>query len=120
MLGRVFTVHPNQREAYYLRILLHHVKGPTSFESIRTVDGEVCESYHEACVKLGLLLDDKCWENTMKDAETTMMPRQMRSLFVALLSMNCLDNPVEIWNMFKDSMSEDYLHQVYKKCKILL
>lgn len=36
-LGRVYTVHPNNAECYYLRMLLHNVKGPTSFEYLRTV-----------------------------------------------------------------------------------
>ncbi|CAJ0928188.1 unnamed protein product [Ranitomeya imitator] len=30
-LGRVYTVHPSNAECFYLRMLLHVVKGPTSF-----------------------------------------------------------------------------------------
>ena len=51
----------------------------------------------------------------MKDAETTMMPRQMRSLFVALLLSLCLSHPVEIWNMFKDSNERGLLASVLLK-----
>lgn len=29
-LGRVYTVHPKNAECYYLRLLLHHIRGPTS------------------------------------------------------------------------------------------
>ena len=35
-LGRVYTVHPNDTECYHLRLLLHTVRGPTSFEALRT------------------------------------------------------------------------------------
>lgn len=112
MLGRVYTVDPKRREAYYLRILLHHVRGPTSFESIRTVEGTLCATYHEACLLLGLLQDDNHWDNTMADAATTMMPRQMRSLFAVLLSMCEMSNPVQVWEKYRDSLSEDFLHQV--------
>ncbi|XP_063929859.1 uncharacterized protein LOC135142123 [Zophobas morio] len=38
-LGRVYNAHPTQTECYYLRILLQHVRGPTSFEDLRTVNG---------------------------------------------------------------------------------
>lgn len=58
-LGRVYTVHPNNTECYFLRILLHEVKGPTSFASLKTVNGEECETYREACQKLGLLENDQ-------------------------------------------------------------
>jgi hypothetical protein len=38
-VGRVYPVSPRQGEKYYLRVLLHHVKGATSWEDLRTVDG---------------------------------------------------------------------------------
>ena len=34
-IGRVYTVHPNQNECFFLRILLHERKGPTSFNSLK-------------------------------------------------------------------------------------
>lgn len=38
VLGRVYTVHPSNIKCYYLRMLLHHVRGPTSFLDLKTVD----------------------------------------------------------------------------------
>ena len=35
-LGRLYTVHPNNAECFYLRLLLINVRGPTSFQEIRT------------------------------------------------------------------------------------
>jgi len=29
VIGRVYTVYPNNAECYYLRLLLHEVRGPT-------------------------------------------------------------------------------------------
>ena len=41
-----------------------------------------------------------------------MNPRKIRELF-AILITNCgLSQPLEIWNAFKDSMSEDILHTI--------
>lgn len=40
-IGRIHSVSPALGEAYYLRILLNKVKGPKSFEYIRTVNGDI-------------------------------------------------------------------------------
>ena len=58
-LGRVYTVHPNNCECYYLQQLLHHVKGPTSFDPLNTVEGVVCGKNQAACIQLGLLRGDE-------------------------------------------------------------
>jgi len=36
-LGRLHTVHPKQRECFYLRLLLINVRGPTLYEYSRTI-----------------------------------------------------------------------------------
>ena len=57
-IGCMIHVGPTAGEKFYLRTLLMVVKGPTSFEDLRTVDGMLCGSFHEACLKWGLLEDD--------------------------------------------------------------
>ena len=50
-LGRVYTVHPSNAECFFLRMLLHLVRGLTSC----TVDSHVCAAFSEACQMGGLL-----------------------------------------------------------------
>ena len=46
IIGRMYFAHPVEGERFYLRMLLNHVTGCTSFHGIRTLaDGTVCESY---------------------------------------------------------------------------
>jgi hypothetical protein len=40
-VGRLYYSHPSSGERYYLRMLLDTVKGCTSFEDIRTINGIV-------------------------------------------------------------------------------
>jgi hypothetical protein len=54
-LGRIYTVHPKNVECFYLRLLLANVRGPTSFKSLRTVNGIVCPTFRAACQELNLL-----------------------------------------------------------------
>jgi hypothetical protein len=67
-LGWVYTIHPNNAECYFLMLLLHAVRGPTSFPSLKTVEGEECQTFREACQKLGLLEIDQNWDTTMSEA----------------------------------------------------
>ena len=38
VLGRVYTINPRQGECFYLRLLLHHIRGPQSFAELKTVE----------------------------------------------------------------------------------
>jgi len=67
-LGRVYTISPRQGECFYLHLLLHNVKGPQSFADLRTVNGDLCSSFHEACLKLVLFEDDNHYHLTMEEA----------------------------------------------------
>lgn len=58
VLGKIYTVHPNDSECFYLRLLLHKVRGPTSFRSLKMVGGIEYPTFHAACLAMGLLLDD--------------------------------------------------------------
>ena len=110
-LGRLYTVSPKSGDLYYLRILLHYVKGPTSFENLRTYDGTVLPTFKDACKARGLLQDDDQWYKTLEDAEKTRLPKQMRDLFVCLLINTVVDDVERLWMRFRNSMSEDFLYQ---------
>lgn len=110
-LGRVYTVHPNNAECFYLRMLLHEVRGPTSFQAIKKIDGEVCETYREACYRLGLLENDKHWDTTLTEASTTCNPHQIRTLFAIILTTCAPSDPKTLWENHKESISEDILQQ---------
>lgn len=111
-LGRVYTVHPNNAECYYLRLLLHTVRGPTSFEHIRTIDGVVHPTYREACQVLGLLEDDQHWDRTLTEASATSPASQIRTLFAIILTCCAPSNPQDLWEKFKESMSDDVRRRV--------
>ena len=64
-VGRMTWFSPKSGEVFYLRLLLVYVRGATSFEDLRTVNGEICATFRDACVKRGLLIDDNHVKNTM-------------------------------------------------------
>ncbi|UYV67668.1 hypothetical protein LAZ67_5001525, partial [Cordylochernes scorpioides] len=101
-LGRVYTVHPSNAECYYLRMLLHVVKGPKSFEAIKTVNGQICQTYREAFFKLGLLENDQHWDNTLAEASETCHPKQIRTLFAIILTTCSPSDPKGLWEKHKE------------------
>jgi hypothetical protein len=114
-LGRVYTVHPNNFECFFLRLLLHTIKGPTSFEALRTVNGRVCATFREACQLNGLLEDDEQWDATMAEAATAQSPAKLRNLFVILLITCGPTNPGQLWESYKESLAEDILRKARRQ-----
>ena len=110
-LGRVYTVHPNQQEAFYLRMLLHRVEGPTSFSSIRTVNGHEYATFRDACHKLGLIQDDSQYHSAMAEAFFEKSPSALRDLFCIIISSCDVANPMQLWINHKDDLCEDIMYQ---------
>ncbi|KAJ1278908.1 hypothetical protein BS78_04G115000 [Paspalum vaginatum] len=111
-IGRIAHVSPCQGEPYYLRLLLHIVKGPTSFAEIRTISGHEYPTYRAACEALGLLGDDQEWSNALRDAAQWAMPYQLRQLFVTILLFCEVTNPRRIFDEHVSKMSEDAPHRL--------
>ena len=108
-IGRVYTVHPSNGECFYLRMLLNKVPGPTSFEYLKSFNGRTCQTYREACLLRGFLESDSHWDSTLEDAACTKMPHQLRGLFSVIISVCCPSNPNQLWEKFKQDLSEDIL-----------
>ncbi|GBP93562.1 hypothetical protein EVAR_90128_1 [Eumeta japonica] len=93
-------------------MLLHHVRGPTSFQYLKTVDGVLKETYQAACRARGLLENDDHWENTLREASLSQCPLQLRELFVVILLFCQPSEPLKLWNIFKDDLCEDIRHRI--------
>ena len=112
MIGRVYSAHPGEGERFFLRMLLNHVTGCKSYEDIRTLpDGTVCNSYKEAALERGLLDDDQEIDECLSEGATRSMPVQLRELFVTILLFIEPAIPFDLWDKYKASFAEDFLHR---------
>lgn len=114
VFGRLTDVHASAGETFFLRMLLMHKKGATSYKDLRMVNGTVYNTFKEACDALGLLKDDKQWDVAMSENAVFAMPRQLRELFVHILSNNQVADPMKLWEKHWQSMSEDILYSKRK------
>ena len=87
-----------------------HRTGARSFSYLRTINGIEHPSYRDACVALNLVQYDRTLIDTLKSAFEYQMPLQLRSLFCCIL-LNCEpSNPLELWNIARQHMIDDFLH----------
>ena len=95
---------------FCLRILLHTMKGPTSFDALKTVNGAICKTFREACQLQGLLEDDNAWHHTMEEAAVSATPQSLRFL-LAIIITQCNPSDVRtLWLRNKTYLEEDF-HQ---------
>ncbi|XP_022018850.1 uncharacterized protein LOC110918879 [Helianthus annuus] len=113
-IGRIHAVSPSLGEAYYLRILLNKVKGPRSFDDIKTVHGKVYDTFRDACYALGLLDDDAEYIEAIKEANETGSPSYLRNLFATLLLTNTLSRPEVVWESTWRYMTDDFIYRLRK------
>jgi hypothetical protein len=58
-IGRLHFAAPASGQLFYLRTLLNYVKGPTSYDDIKTINNIKYDTFKDACFALGLLDDDR-------------------------------------------------------------
>ncbi|XP_075082877.1 uncharacterized protein LOC107802781 isoform X1 [Nicotiana tabacum] len=110
VIGRVVTCHPTEGERYYLRLLLMNVRGPKSYKDLRTVSEVPCSTFRESAEKRKLLYCSNSLIECMLEAVSYQMPYSLRRLFATLLVYCNPADPKKLWEMFEDSMSEDFKH----------
>ncbi|XP_070013114.1 uncharacterized protein [Nicotiana sylvestris] len=119
VVGRILTCHPTEGERYYLRLLLMHVRGPTSYKDLLTINGEPCSTFREFVEKRGLLHCDNNLIECMSKAASYQIPYSLRCLFATLLVYCGPANPRKLWEQFEESMTEDYkVLQISKRSEI--
>uniref|UniRef100_A0A183HN50 Helitron_like_N domain-containing protein n=1 Tax=Onchocerca flexuosa TaxID=387005 RepID=A0A183HN50_9BILA len=111
---RLYTVHPNQEECFFLRMLLVNVRGPTSFQQLKIVKCVTHATFRSACQALNLLENDRHWDICTNDACNMSHPNQIRTLFAIILTA-CSPSPAELWEKYKSYMAEDILHRIRRE-----
>ncbi|XP_021754919.1 uncharacterized protein LOC110720220 [Chenopodium quinoa] len=111
VIGRLEFVGPSEGERYFLRLLLHNVKSPKSFEDLRTVNGHVFYTFHQAALKLKLLEEDDSVDLCLKEGCDVQMPLAVRKLFATVLIFCQPSDPVSHWMKYYTFLSGDFKHK---------
>jgi PIF1-like helicase len=107
-ITRLQSIRLSLGDVFYLRALLQ-TRPVRSFEELRTVNGTIYHSFHEAAIALNLFTDETEAEYCLTEAvESLRTPYQMRLLFIHMLTNDCVTSPLTIWEKFRNSLSEDF------------
>ena len=82
------------------------------------MNGDLCTSFHEACLKLGLLENNNHYYLAMQQASLSNLPSTICMLFVVILAWCEPSNPSKLYDSFKDAMAED-LKKGTALCKLI-
>ncbi|XP_056688781.1 uncharacterized protein [Spinacia oleracea] len=108
VLGRLYVASPLEGERFYMRMLLNHVRGPTSFEHLRTVNGVIHPTFRAAAEALGLIENDESIRQCLSEACSVRMPTALRRLFATILIYCQPTGLRSLWDEFFPYMVEDY------------
>src|SRR6218665_4183436 len=93
---------------HYLRMLLQMLLSRVlnAFEDLRTIDGIEHDTFHTACLALGLLENDNQWNETLKEAKECNSPAKIRTPLAIILSFCEPSNPNALWESDRDCQSQ--------------
>ena len=110
-IGGIAHIQPSGDELYFLRVLLNWVRGPTSYEDIKTVDGVLYDTYEDACYALGLMDDDKEFIEAIKDCSDNSSATYARKLFARMLVSKTISQPHVVWEATWEYLTDDILYK---------
>ncbi|UYV68620.1 hypothetical protein LAZ67_6000238 [Cordylochernes scorpioides] len=112
VISRIYPVSISDSELFYLRTLLLHRKGATSYEDLKKIGNYIYPDFKSAAIALNLVNDDMMWDKTINEATESKMPYQIRQLFAMICVFHSeLKNPLYLWNKYKEFMTEDFVHR---------
>ena len=106
-IGYLHMPNNTTSELWYLSTLLRFKKGVTSFEELRTYNGVVCPSFHQACVMNGLINDEFYLRSLLMDVFMHRNGYYLRQLFCTLLISSGDFDASKLWTEFRMGLYSD-------------
>ena len=111
-VGQIYSIAPQKHELFHLRLLLLKVRAPKSFQNLKTFEGITYNTFKQACIARGLIVDDQAYIDAMREAVSFKMPFQLRFMF-AMLIVHCMPADCNaLYELFKRDLNEDLVRKL--------
>lgn len=110
IISRIYSVSPKDIELFHLRLLLLHVKGPKSFEDVKSLNGIPYNSFVEACHVRRIASNDNEWRECLNESKEFQHPEQLRHMFGFICGLNYPPNAFQFRDDIKDYLCEDFIN----------
>jgi hypothetical protein len=109
-VGRLHFISIHQGERYYIRLLLLHKRGPTSFKDLRTIDTRLYATFREAADAMGLLLNDNHYDEALREASRFKTGFELRLMFALILVYSPPANPGALLSNHIAALGDDVVY----------
>ena len=75
----------------------------------------MCESYQEVCRHLGLLQDDKEWDDVLTEGSVTKLSSALRELYTTILLFSMPADPKQLFESHYLEWTDDFVHEAEEK-----
>jgi hypothetical protein len=96
-VGQLFSISYLAGEKFFLRVLLLHRKGASSFEELKRVNGIQADTYRKACVLLGLLINDSLYDSALSKASLLRSGFRLTQMFAMMCVHTPPSNPTRLF-----------------------
>ena len=76
------------------------------------MNGSLCDTFQQACLRLHLIQDDQEWIRCFEEAKLFATGGSLRNLLVVALTFGPLAEPVELWDEFCNYICDDLPHKL--------
>ncbi len=80
------------------------------------MDGTKHDTFKDACIAMGLLVDDNEWHQALEKASLWALGRQLRDMFTSMLLFCEMTNPKQLWDAHWESLSDDIEAMTHREC----
>jgi len=98
---------PAAGERFFLRLLLTVVRGPISYEDLRTVDGGLHPTFRASCLARGLLENDGEWVRAFDEGALVFSGHALRRDMAIALTSGDVSDPLALWTRFRQALCDD-------------
>jgi hypothetical protein len=98
--------------------LLYIVRGPTSFEALRTYQGTQCSTFRQACALRGLLETDEEWDQCLTEAAEFQTGSKLRQLFVNIMVGNSPQDASGLFRRHYRDLTDNIAFQLEKRYRM--